>query len=79
MKFQKSNVRLVSRKDIKTKAGNDMTFVTVADKTSFEVIELRLAPSVGQDLGEIVEGRDYYAEFDFDGQYGSVTLTAVKP
>jgi len=78
MKIAVTNeVRLTSVKTIITKSEKEMTFVTIADKTTFEVLETRLQLAPGQTMVSIVEGRDYTAVVDYDGTYGAVTLTPV--
>jgi selenophosphate synthetase-related protein len=65
-------------KHIKSKAGNELTFVTIANKQSYEVLEAKLVLAEGQDASEIAVQRDYTAIVDYDGTYGSVTLTPTK-
>ncbi|MCL2077241.1 MAG: hypothetical protein FWH08_02415 [Oscillospiraceae bacterium] len=76
MKFKvPETVRVTALKKITSKAGNELTFVTFANKSTFEVLEVKLTLAEGQNAAAIVEGRDYAAIVDFDGNYGSVTLT----
>jgi hypothetical protein len=76
MKFLISDpVRVTAVKNITSKAGNSLTFVTFANKSTFEVLECKLTLGEGQTAAAVVEGRDYLATVEYDGTYGSVMLT----
>jgi hypothetical protein len=79
MKFKIHNpVRLTAKKKILTKSEKEMTFVTIADTSTFEVLTTVLALAEGQSDTEIVEQLNYSAVVDYDGTWGSVTLTPTK-
>jgi cyanate lyase len=67
-------VRLVAKRTIKTKKGQDMTFANIANKTTFETLETALRLYDGQSADELVENRDYHAVVDYDGKWGSIML-----
>lgn len=78
MKFSiDSPVRLLEVKHITSKAGNNLSFARFANMQTFETLELKVALSEGQTVTDLVEGHDYKAIVSYDGQYGSVTLTAA--
>ena len=79
MKFVIPNdVRVTDKKFVTSKNGNELTFVTFANKVSYEVLEAKLVLADGQLDADVEAGRDYRAVVDYDGTYGSVTLTPVK-
>ena len=88
MKFPISNpVRLTDLKSIVTKpqeakdgkpakeGGKEMNFATIVNTTTYEVLTTILALADGQSITDIVEQRDYMAVVEYDGKWGSVTLT----
>ena len=79
MKFPISEVvRLTSIKILAaTEARKAMTFASIANKETFEVLETRLALQDGQTMDSIVEGKDYHAVVEYDGKWGSVSLTSA--
>lgn len=80
MKFSiPTDVRVTALKTILTKTEKELTFATIANKETFEVLEVKLVLADGQTKADITEGRDYRAVVDYDGTYGSVTLTPVAP
>jgi len=74
-----SEVRLVSLRSIPTKTGNEMTIATIANMATFETLETRLALVAGQTMDAIVAGQNYKAVVEYDGKYGSVSLTPSAP
>ena len=69
-------VRLTSIKILTaTEARKAMTFASIANKETFEVLETKLALLDGQTMDSIVEGKDYLAVVEYDGKWGSVSLT----
>ena len=80
MKFIIPNeVRLVDLKNIITKTGKEMTFATIANVVTYETLETRLALATGQTMATIITGQNYKAVVEYDGTYGSVTLTPLAP
>jgi hypothetical protein len=80
MKFPiNTAVRVTAKKEVTTEKGKSLTFVTFANKQTYEVLETRLALSEGQTETSIMEGSDYTAVVDYDGTWGSVTLTPAVP
>jgi hypothetical protein len=78
MKFVARGKRLVSLKSIQSKKSDwSGTFVRIADKGTYENLELVLAEGARAD--ELEVGRDYDITLDFDGRQASVALSAARP
>jgi hypothetical protein len=76
MKFAIPNeVRLVSLRNIPAKTGGEMTIATIANVVTYETLETRLELATGQTMASIVVGQNYKAFVEYNGKYGSVTLT----
>lgn len=64
------NVRLVSARSFKSKAGNDLTFVKIADTATFESEEFMLSKDC--DPKTLVVGSDYEVVINVEGKFTTV-------
>lgn len=76
MQFRKDNVRLVNARQFTSKAGQDLTFLKIADVATFDSEEF-LAPK-GFDFNEFPVGQDYDLILDINGNYKNITLLHRK-
>ena len=65
-------VRLVRCRKFESKNGNLLTFVTVADKSTYESVELMVDKDFNVDA--LVPGSDYKAVVKTDGRYWTIRL-----
>lgn len=76
MKFYCDEVVLVSVNEFKSKSGNDLCILKIADPASYENVEF--FPSRGFDFSGLQPGSFYKAILDFDGRYSSIELEEIK-
>lgn len=76
MIFVNECVRLVNVRKFKSKAGNECTFLTIADPTTYENCDLM--PVRDFDISRLESGKDYKAIIHYDGRYTNVELLPVK-
>ncbi len=67
------SVRLVRVKNITSKAGNNLTFVNVADTSTFENVEFMLDPKRCSP-DSLQEGKDYELNVILEGKFTSCVL-----
>lgn len=75
MRFEKKDLRLVTMRQLQTKAGKTMYLVKLADKIAFDCQEFILARD--HSVEGLEQGKDYNVILDVDGRYSSVTLQPV--
>ena len=66
MRFTKNDVRLVQIRQFKSQKGNLLTFLKVADKATFDSVEVLAAQDF--DVMSVHEGSDYDLILDYDGR-----------
>lgn len=71
MKFTKEDVVFVGTKEFKSKSGNDVCFLIVADPLTYENYEAM--PVKGFNYRELVPGTHYTCELDC-GRYVNMSL-----
>lgn len=76
MKFRKNNLRLVSIRQFTSQKGNLLTFLKVADKETFDSVEVLAEKDF--DIAQVHEGSDYDLELDYDGKYMSAILLPIS-
>lgn len=76
MQFTKMDMRLVSVNRIKSKSGdNDLFFVTMADKKTYENVELMAVKTFDPNI--FVAGSDYDMVVDIHGKFVTIELYPV--
>lgn len=75
MRFTKNDVRLVQIRQFKSQKGNLLTFLKVADKVTFDSVEVLAAQDF--DVMSVHEGSDYDLILDYDGKYMNATLAPL--
>ena len=72
MTFKKSDVIFVKARQFKSKNGNDIAFLTIADSETYENFESM--PAKGFNYSTLVPGTHYDCEIDCDSRYTNMTL-----
>ncbi len=73
MKFTSTeNLVFVKARNFKSSKGNDCTFVTLANPSTYESIDVM--PVKGCDLSRFAEGEKVSAVLHYDGRYTNVEL-----
>lgn len=77
MVFKSDSVfRLVNVRNVVSKKGNNLSFVTIANTQTFEnadfILDFGLDPSV------LVVGSDYYVTINTDGRFTTVSLESCS-
>jgi hypothetical protein len=70
-------VRLVKKQEITSKTGKPLTFVTLADKETYENQEFMLSRNLMPD--KYVPGQDYRVVLNINGKYSDVELAPAPP
>ena len=76
MVFYRDDLRLVELRDVPTKKGDTMKVAKLADRESYDSVELILARN--HSMKGIVAGNDYNVELKVDGKWMSATLTTEQ-
>lgn len=70
------NLRLLNIRTFTSKAGNECTFLTLADPETFENVDFM--PVRGTDVSKLTVGTDYLCVLHADGRYTNVELKVNK-
>lgn len=76
MKFYRNNVRLVSVRSFTSQKGNQLTFLKVADKDTYDSAEFLADKDF--DAMSVREGSDYDLVVDYDGRYMNASLLPLS-